>query len=184
LRSSLEWPILLTSVFTVAEKWKPFKYFNSVPDDSQPLRRCMNNLEFMDAITNVENLVHVVLWLAILWLKCKELIPQVQEQLGMVTKEATQGRRMDLKLMGAKDVLSAICGLLTRPPSLRGQRSMTSSRSGFYCSLSRGVSHHLVLIMLMASTLSFVSLYGCAIVPPLFVALLHGQSLHNYWLDS
>jgi hypothetical protein len=29
----------------------------------------------------------MVLWLAILWLKYKELIPRAQEQLGMVAKE-------------------------------------------------------------------------------------------------
>jgi len=47
----------------------------------------------MDAIANMGNLVAMVLWLVILWLKYHELIPQVQEQLEAVTKEVMQGRR-------------------------------------------------------------------------------------------
>jgi len=64
----------------------------------------------------MENSAAMVLWLAILWLKYKELIPQVQEQLQMVTKEAAPGRRrmdldmhllvMDSELRKAKDVLT------------------------------------------------------------------------------
>jgi len=92
------------------------EYFTSVPDDSQPLRRCIDNPELIDAIANMENSAAMVLWLAILWLKYKELIPQVQEQLQMVTKEAAPGRRrmdldmhllvMDSELRKAKDVLT------------------------------------------------------------------------------
>jgi hypothetical protein len=37
----------------VTEKWKLLEYFTSVPDDSQPLRRCIDNPELMDAIKNV-----------------------------------------------------------------------------------------------------------------------------------
>jgi len=59
----------------VVEKWELLEYFTSVPDDSQPLGRCIDNLEPMEAIKNVANPAAMVLWLAILWLKHKELIP-------------------------------------------------------------------------------------------------------------
>ena len=98
------------------EKWKLLEYFTSLPDDSQPLRRCIDNPELMDAIKEVANPTALVLWLAILWLKYKELIPQVQEQLETVTKEFAQGRRradldwylsvMDLELRKAEDALT------------------------------------------------------------------------------
>jgi len=63
----------------VVEKWKLLEHFTSVPDDSQPLRRCIDNPELMEAIKNVANPAGMVLWLAILWLKRKELIPGVRE---------------------------------------------------------------------------------------------------------
>ena len=100
----------------VTEKWKLLEYFTSVPDDSQPLRRCIDNPELMDAIKNVDNPAAMVLWLAILWLKYKELIPQVQEQLETITKEVAQGRRrtdldmyltvVDAELRKAEDALT------------------------------------------------------------------------------
>ena len=100
----------------VTENWKLLEYFTSVPDDSQPLRRCIDNPELMDAIREVENPAAIVLWLALLWLKYKELIPQVQEQLEAATKEVAQGRRktdldmylsvIDSESKKAKDALS------------------------------------------------------------------------------
>ena len=99
----------------VAEKWELLDYFTSVPDDSQPLRRCLDNPDLMDGIRSVECPTAMVLWLAILWLKYKELIPQVQEQLRTVTKEVAQGRRrtdldkylsvMDSEVRKAEDAL-------------------------------------------------------------------------------
>ena len=83
----------------VTEKWKLLEYFTSVPDDSLPLRRSIDNPELMDIIRNMGNPATVVLWLAILWLKYKELVPQVREQLEMVTKEVAKGRsKMDLDM--------------------------------------------------------------------------------------
>jgi len=83
----------------VTEKWKLLEYFTSVPDDSLPLRRSIDNPELMDVIRSMGNPATVVLWLAILWLKYKELVPQVREQLEMVTKEVACGRsRMDLDM--------------------------------------------------------------------------------------
>jgi len=99
----------------VVEKWKLLEGFTSVPDDSEPLRRCIDNPELIDAIKGVANPAAIVLWLAILWLKYKELIPQVQEQLEAVTKEVAQGRRstdldmylalMDSELKKAEEAL-------------------------------------------------------------------------------
>ena len=81
----------------VPDKWKLLEYFTSVPDDSRPLRRCIDNPELMDVIKNVEDPAIMVLWLKILWSKYGELIPQVQEQLTTVTKEvARDNRRADL----------------------------------------------------------------------------------------
>ena len=77
----------------VVDKWRLLEHFSSVPDDSQSLRRCIDNPELMDAIKNVENPAAMVLWLAILWLRYKELIPRIQKQLEIVTKEVAQGRR-------------------------------------------------------------------------------------------
>ena len=83
----------------VSSKWKLLEYFTSVPEDSQPLRRCLGNPELTPAISQVENQVAMVLWLAILWLKYKELIPEVREQLETVTKEvALSDRRPDLDM--------------------------------------------------------------------------------------
>jgi hypothetical protein len=80
----------------VPEKWKLLEYFTLVPDDSQPLRRCIDNPELVDAISDVKNPAAMVHWLTILWFKYKELIPQVREQLEAVTKEVAQNRRTDL----------------------------------------------------------------------------------------
>jgi hypothetical protein len=80
-------------------KWKLLEYFTSVPDDSQPLRRCLDNPELTSAISEVGNPAAMVLWLAILWLKYKELIPEVRQQLETVTKDVAQGsRRADLDM--------------------------------------------------------------------------------------
>ena len=77
----------------VPEQWKLLEYFSSVPDDSQPLRRCLDNPDLMDAIRDVDSPVAMVLWLALLWLKYTELIPEVKEQLEAATKELVRGRR-------------------------------------------------------------------------------------------
>lgn len=74
------------------------EYISSVPDDSRPLRRCLDNPELTDAVLKAENSVAVVLWLAVLWLKYKELIPEVQEQLETVTKEIAESRGADLDM--------------------------------------------------------------------------------------
>ena len=81
------------------KKWKLLEYFTSVPDDSQPLRRCLDNPDLMDAIRDVDSPLAMVLWLAILWMKYTELIPVVKEQLEAATKEVVQGsRKTDLDM--------------------------------------------------------------------------------------
>ncbi|KAF9784001.1 hypothetical protein BJ322DRAFT_1068077 [Thelephora terrestris] len=82
----------------LAEKWKLLEYFTSIPDDSQPLKRCLDNPELIDAISKVDNPVAIVLWLSILWLKHNELIPEVREQLEAVTKDVAQRRRSDVDM--------------------------------------------------------------------------------------
>ena len=76
-----------------ADKWKLLEYFPSVPDDSQPLKRCVDNPSLMDEIRDVADPAAVSLWMKILWLKYKELVPAVKQQLERVTKDVAQGRR-------------------------------------------------------------------------------------------
>ena len=79
------------------DKWKLLEYCGSLPGDSRPLKRCIDNPELMDTIRDVENPVALGLWLEILWSRYGELISQVKRQLETVTKEVAQGRRrMDL----------------------------------------------------------------------------------------
>ena len=79
----------------VAEKWKLLENFSSVPDDSQPLMRCIDNPELIEAIRRTRNSIAMTLWPAILWLKYEQLIPEVRGQLETITKEAVQGRETD-----------------------------------------------------------------------------------------
>lgn len=83
----------------VPEKWKLLEYLTSVPDDSQPLRRCLDNPDLMDAIRDVDAPPAMVLWLAMLRLNYTELIPAVREQLEASTKELIRGsRKTDLDM--------------------------------------------------------------------------------------
>lgn len=75
------------------DKWKLLEYFTSVPGDSRPLRRCLDNPDLTEAIRGVDNPAAIVLWIAILWMKYTELIPVVKEQLETATKEFVQGGR-------------------------------------------------------------------------------------------
>ena len=75
----------------VMENWELLKYFTSIPNDSLPLGRCINNLEVTDTIRNMENLDVMISWLAILCWKYEELVREVQEQLETVVKENVRG---------------------------------------------------------------------------------------------
>jgi len=79
----------------VPEKWKLLEYFASVPDDSRFFRKCVDNPGFIRGM-KYKTPAALVFWLAILWLRYKELTPQVREQLEEVTKERVQDGRMDL----------------------------------------------------------------------------------------
>ena len=83
----------------VPNEWKLLEYVTSVPDDFEPLRRCLDNPKLTSAISEMGNPAAMVHWLWILWLKYDGLIPEVREQLVTVTKEVSQGhRRTDLDI--------------------------------------------------------------------------------------
>ena len=84
--------------FILAEKWKLLEYFTSVPDDSRPLGRCINNRQLMKVIMDLGNPDIVALWFAILGYKYKELVPGVQEQLGAGVVAVAQGGGADLDI--------------------------------------------------------------------------------------
>jgi hypothetical protein len=100
----------------VTDNWKLLEYLTSVPDDSQPLRRCLDNPALTAAISEVEDPAAVFLWSKILWLKYAELVPEVREQLDTVTRELAQSGRgtdldkyleaMDFELRKAEGVLN------------------------------------------------------------------------------
>ena len=100
----------------VKEKWKLLEYFSSVPDDFPPLRRCIDNPELMEEIKRAGNPIAMTLWPMILWLKCKELIPQVREQLETATREAVRDGGMDLDMY-----LSTMETELRRTEDMSGQ---------------------------------------------------------------
>ena len=112
----------------VADKWKLLEYFPSVPDDSQPLKRCVDNLELMDAIRDVPNRAAMSLWMNILWLKYKELIPEVQKQLEAVSMVAARGGRwteihmyqlaIEAELMKAENALTQYTTWSTDPAAV------------------------------------------------------------------
>jgi len=82
----------------------------------------------VDAIANAANPAAMNLWLAIVWLKYRGLVPQVQEQSDAVTEEVAQGRgrantdthlsEMDSKLRKTENALTR-CSL-TWPPLVLG----------------------------------------------------------------
>jgi len=135
--------------YIVTEKWRLLEYFASVPDDSLPLKRCIDNPDLMGEIKRTENPTAMVLWPAILWLKYKELIPEVREQLETATKEAGRGRRtdqdmylsvMDSELRRAEDVLNQYDAWSTDPAAiaLRTKIDNLQQARGSLISIKRG----------------------------------------------
>ena len=134
----------------VPNKWKLLDYFTSVPDDSQPLRRCLDNPELTIAISEVKSPAAMVLWLAILWLKYKELIPEVQAQVESFTKEVAQDSRrtdldvylsvMDSELKKAEDALTRHNAWSTDPAAvlLRTKIDNLQQARGALLTLKRG----------------------------------------------
>ena len=70
------------------DKWKLLKHFASVPNDSVPLKRCLENPELISAISAFGNRDAIILWLKNLWLRCRQLSPEVQKQLEEATTVA------------------------------------------------------------------------------------------------
>jgi hypothetical protein len=101
----------------VPDKWRLLKYFTSVPDDFQPLKRCIDNPELTDAIGNIEGSVALANWLVILWSKYKDLIPEVRQQLQAITSEIARDRRrsyLEKCLLGMESELEKAEVVLTK----------------------------------------------------------------------
>lgn len=77
----------------VPEKWDLLKFPIPVPDDFQPLRRCIDNPELIEAIRMVADPDVIARWLKILWLKYPELIPEVRARLETATWGISHSRR-------------------------------------------------------------------------------------------
>jgi len=116
----------------VKDKLGDLRYFDSVPDDSQALRRCVDNPEFIDAIKDVATPTAMILWMRTLWLRYRESIPAVRRQLETGTEEVVRGRRMDLEMYH-----SAIEAELTKPENALGaevaySKKMETLRDAMY----------------------------------------------------
>jgi len=105
------------------EKWKLLEHITLIPDDSKPLRRCLDNLELVDEP------VARNLWLEILWSRCTELLPAVRKKLETVTGNIAREADLDAsgpnverylfnmnsKLRGARDELRQYASSPTDP---------------------------------------------------------------------
>jgi len=114
---------------------------------------CVDWASVVDDIEHIYNvqkamLAVMVLWLTILLLKCKELIPEVREQLETVMKEVTQGRTdldMYLSVMGselrkAEDALTQYNTLSTDPAAIALRMKINDlEQASVSWSLSRGM---------------------------------------------
>ena len=121
-------------------KWKLLEYFTSLPDDSQPLRRRINNPRLMTTMRIMGNPAAMALWFAILWYKYKELTPQVQYQLGVVAVEFAQGGGADLNMClsvidselrrfeGGLDQLTRYCNAVSIAPGATSASSMVEGK--------------------------------------------------------
>ena len=96
----------------VKDKWKLLEHFASVPADSEPFKRCLQNEELVHAISEIGNRDAATLWSTILWLKSSELTPEVQKQLVDVTRAAPRSdiemylRVIDSEWNDAEDALT------------------------------------------------------------------------------
>ena len=74
----------------VPGKWKLLKDFTSDPYDCEPLRRCLDNPELINAVPNAGNPAARNFWLAILWSKYELLTPDVREKLATTTSKVSK----------------------------------------------------------------------------------------------
>ena len=92
----------------VPEKWNLLAYLDSVPDDSQPLARCLRNPGLADAITTVGGTGAVVPWLKALLLKYNQLDPEVRKGLeASMMKDTQRGRINDYLSMMQRELMDA-----------------------------------------------------------------------------
>ena len=101
------------------DKWKLLEHLDSIPSDSQPLKRCLGNPGLVDAISSVPNRDAITLWSAILWLKYSELDFRVRRQLEAVTKAAPRSEvEKYLEVVGS-EIVKAERALMdhTTPPT-------------------------------------------------------------------
>ena len=89
------------------ETWKLLEYVDSVPDDSQPLARCLRNPGLVDAITTVGGPDAVPLWSKVLLLNYNKLGPGVQERLGVSIKGTKIPRISDYLSMVQQELMDA-----------------------------------------------------------------------------
>ena len=121
------------------EKWKLLEYFASVPDDSEPLKRCLENSELVHAISKVDNPDATILWSAILWLKYKDLTTEVRKQLEEATKVASRSnvdmylRVMDSEWHEADDALTKYTTWSTDPIAIRLRAKIDDLRDARKC---------------------------------------------------
>jgi hypothetical protein len=127
-------------------KWKLLEHHASVPDDSEHLRRCLENPELVHEISAVGNREATVLWSTILWLKFKELIPEVQVQLVEVTKTAPRSdiemylRVIDSEWTDAEDALTKYTTWATDAEAVALREKIDNLREarGFLADLKKG----------------------------------------------
>jgi len=111
--------------YIVVNNWKLLEFLALVPENYQPLRRCIKDPNLTETIRNTASSNTVSLWLAILWLRYVELIPQVRAQLLEATKASAQGRsrielekymsEIDSELRKAEEALMRYTTLSTDP---------------------------------------------------------------------
>ena len=81
----------------VTEKWKLFEYYPFVLDRvSDAWKGCLDSPELLNAVSEAGNPDVRAPWLTILWLKYKELIPEVRELLEKVTEEIAKSREVEI----------------------------------------------------------------------------------------
>ena len=78
----------------VPDKWKLLKHLDLIPDDSQPLARCLQNPGLVDAVSTAGNQDAMDLWSKILLSKYDELDPTVKERLE-ASMRGPQRKRVD-----------------------------------------------------------------------------------------
>jgi hypothetical protein len=130
----------------VKEKWKLLEHFALIPDDSEPLRRCLENPELVDAISAIGNRDAIILWSTILWLKFKVLIPEVQVQLVDAMKTAPKSdvemylRVIDSELNSAEDASTkyATWSMDAEAVALREEIDNLREARGFLAGLRKG----------------------------------------------